>query len=95
MVNMNFTPSPEYQIGKREDDNKNHEEIQNERIQKRAEEMVLNNDELAVSVKKMMEKDERNFIGLEEDEIAKLEKKGYDKKLIEMIVAEIAKRMVQ
>ncbi len=92
-VNMNIVSGPEYQARREEEKSEGHEMVQNERMRKRAEEMVNSDHELAVEIRNTME-DGRVYIGLNEEEIGKLAESGYDRELIKMIAEEVEKKIV-
>jgi hypothetical protein len=92
-VNMNIVSGPEYQARREEEKSSEHEMVQNERMRKRAEEMVDSDHELAVEIRNTME-DGRGYIGLNEEEIGKLAESGYDRELIKMIAEEVEKKIV-
>ncbi|KKP70511.1 MAG: hypothetical protein UR69_C0004G0026 [Candidatus Moranbacteria bacterium GW2011_GWE2_35_2-] len=93
-VNMNFVSGPEYGAQGKEN-NSNHQKLQEERMQKRADEMIESGHELAEEIREIMSGSERGFVGLNEEEIKKLAESGYDRKLIEIISAKIGDRITQ
>ncbi|HBO16662.1 MAG TPA: hypothetical protein DD451_01520 [Candidatus Moranbacteria bacterium] len=91
---MNFVSGPEYGAQGKEN-NSNHQKLQEERMQKRADEMIESGHELAEEIREIMSGSERGFVGLNEEEIKKLAESGYDRKLIEIISAKIGDRITQ
>ncbi|TSD00214.1 MAG: hypothetical protein Athens071425_639 [Parcubacteria group bacterium Athens0714_25] len=93
-VNMNIVSGPEYGAQGKEN-NSNHQELQEERMQKRADEMIESGHELAEEIREIMSGGERGFVGLNEEEIKKLAESGYDRRLIEIISAKMEDRITQ
>ncbi|MCK9379376.1 MAG: hypothetical protein M0P97_04515 [Candidatus Moranbacteria bacterium] len=93
-VNMNIVPGPEYGAQGRENDSE-HKKVQAERMQERADEMIESRHELAEEIRKIINSNGGEFVGLNEEAIKKLAESGYDRKLIEMISAKIGDRITQ